>query len=143
MQNAKPPQALEALYAVNQNGQRQPSYEGLVETLKAILRLSSKTYFILDALDECTDRQELLQLIQEMNKWRMVQILATSRKEKDIEEVLKPLVTCQISIQDAEVDHDIQLYIHYQIQNDPRLQKWPLEMHREIEKSLMDGAHGM
>jgi hypothetical protein len=38
--------------------------------------------------------EELLELIQEMNKWRTVQILATSRKEKDIEEVLQPLVTC-------------------------------------------------
>jgi hypothetical protein len=113
MQNAKPSQDLEALYAVNQNGQRHPSYEGLVETLKAIPRLSSKTYIILDALDECTDRHELLELIQEMNKWRTVQILATSRKEKDIEDVLQPLVTCQICIQDAQIDDDIQLHIRH------------------------------
>jgi hypothetical protein len=72
-----------------------------METLKAILGLSLKTYIILDALDECTDKGELLELIQEMNKWRTVQILATSRKEKDIEEILQRLVSCQICIQDA------------------------------------------
>lgn len=143
MQNAKLPLALEALYAANQNGRRQPSYEGLMETLKEILGLHLKTYVILDALDECTDRKELLELIQEMSKWRTVQILATSRKEKGIEEVLQPLVTFQISIQDAEVDYDIQLYIRHQLQNDLRLQKWPYEVHKEIEESLMDGAHGM
>jgi hypothetical protein len=122
VQNAKPPQALEALYAVNQNGQRQPSYEGLVETLKAVLGLSLKTYVIIDALDECADREELLELVQEMNELRTVQILVTSRKEKDIEEVLKTLVTCQVCIQDAQLD-DIQLHIRHQLKNDRKLKK--------------------
>lgn len=97
----------------------------------------------MDALDECTDIEELLELIQEMNEWRTVQILATSRKEKDIEDVLKSLATCQICIQDAQVDNDIQLYIHHRLLNDPKLKKWPPKVQKEIEASLKDGAHGM
>jgi hypothetical protein len=143
IQNASPPKALEALYAINQNGHQQPSHQGLVETLKVILRLFPKTYIILDALDECTDREELLELIEEMNRWGAVQILATSRKEKDIEEALHPLVTCQICIQDAQIDDDIKLYIRQRLQNDSKLKKWPLMVQREIEESLMDGANGM
>jgi hypothetical protein len=84
-----------------------------------------------------------LELIQEMNKWRKVQILATSRKEKDIEEVLYPLVTCQIGIQDAQIDDDIQLHIRHRLHSDPKLKKWPLDIQGEIEKSLINGANGM
>lgn len=138
-----PPKALEALYAINQNGHQQPSRQGLVDTLKSILGLFPKTYIILDALDECTDREELLVLIEEINRWGAVQILATSRKEKDIEEALHPLVTCQICIQDAQIDNDIKLYIRHRLQNDSKLKKWPLKVQREIEESLMAGANGM
>jgi len=114
-----------------------------VDTLKSILGLFPKTYIILDALDECTDREELLVLIEEINRWGAVQILATSRKEKDIEEALHPLVTCQICIQDAQIDNDIKLYIRHRLQNDSKLKKWPLKVQREIEESLMAGANGM
>jgi hypothetical protein len=141
--DAKIPDVLQKLYAVNQNGQRKPSYDMLVETLKTILGLFLKIYIILDALDECADREELLDLIQEVNELRGVQILVTSRKEKDIEEVLQPLVKNQICIQDAQVHDDIQLYIRDRLQNDPKLKRWPSRVQEEIERCLLNGAHGM
>ena len=85
--------ALEELFTHHQNGNQNPSTKGLVATLKEIINSSQQTYIILDALDECKERKELLLLIKEMTEWNMgkLYILATSRKEKDIEESLEPL----------------------------------------------------
>jgi hypothetical protein len=71
-------------------------------------------------------------------------ILATSRREKDIEEWLEPLVNDQekICIQSALVNDDIRTYVHEKLQTDRKL-KWSAKVQEEIEKSLMDGAHGM
>ncbi len=73
----------------------------------------------------------------------MLHILATSRREKDIEETLAPLTTSQTCIQSALVDADICIYIRERLQTDPKLRKWPKNVQMEIEKILMDGAHGM
>jgi hypothetical protein len=143
--SAKTPEALQALYSRNQDGQQQPSNDRLVATLQSILGDFPKTYIILDALDECTDREELLELIREISGWKMgkIHILATSRRERDIEEALEPLLTDQICIQSAQVNGDIQLHIRERLHNDPKLKKWPVKVKEEIEETLMDGACGM
>jgi hypothetical protein len=86
-----------------------------------------------------------LELIRKIREWKVgkVHVLATSRKEKDIEEALEPLVTSKIGIQSAEVDGDIQLLIREQLHNDPKLKKWPAKVQEEVEKTLMEGANGM
>ncbi len=65
---------------------------------------------ILDALDECKERQELLTDIDEIAGWknRKLHMLATSRRENDIEESLEPLVNDQekICIQSALVNDE-------------------------------------
>jgi len=143
-QSAKTPEALQALYSRNQNGQQQPSNDGLVATLQSILGDFPMTYIILDALDECTDRAELLELIREISGWKMkIHILATSRKERDIEEALEPLLTGQICVQSEQINGDIQLHVRERLHNDPKLKKWPVKVKEEIEKALMDGACGM
>jgi hypothetical protein len=104
-----------------------------------------QTFIILDALDECKEREELLGLIGDFVNWNLetLHILATSRRARDIEETLEPLVTGQICIQNALVNADIHIHICERLQNDPKLRKWPTNVQMEIEKTLMDGAHGM
>jgi hypothetical protein len=146
-QSAETPEALQTLYSCYQDGQQQLYYDNLVETLQSMLRGFPEIYIILDALDECADREQLLGLIQKVNEWKMgkIHILVTSWKEKDIEEALMPLITDQICIEGTQVNSDIQLYIHERLQNDPKLKlkKWSEKVREEIEKTLMSGAHGM
>jgi hypothetical protein len=110
-----------------------------------MLSNTTKTYIILDALDECTDREELLEFIQEINGWKVgnLHILATSRNERDIEAALKPILTSQISIQDVQVNDDIKLYIRQRLCDDPKLKEWPTRVKGEIEEALLGGAQGM
>jgi hypothetical protein len=96
-------------------------------------------------LDECKEREELLGLLESLISWKIehLHVLATSRREIDIEETLKPLVTDEICIQNRFVNADIHTHICDRLQNDPKLRKWPTNVQRQIEKSLVDGADGM
>jgi hypothetical protein len=86
-----------------------------------------------------------LELVEEITQWNLqkMHVLATSRREWDIEEKIDQLVTNQICIQSALVNADIQLHIHERLQHDRKLSKWSPEIQGEIEETLMEGAHGM
>ena len=100
---------------------------------------------MLDALDECTDRENLLEFVEAFMDWRIVNlnVLVTSRKENDIASSLEPLLTAQLCIQSALVDVDIQVHILERLSNDPKSRKWPIEVQKEIEDVLSRGANGM
>ncbi|KAI9820909.1 MAG: hypothetical protein M1826_000823 [Phylliscum demangeonii] len=72
----------------------------------------SQTYIIVDALDECSDWDELLDVMQEIVEWKMssLHLLVTSRKEKKIEDRFHALQPVLIPLQSRQVDGDIRLY---------------------------------
>lgn len=134
-----------ALYAECRNGGQQPTSEALLRVLKQMLQGFQHSYVILDALDECRQREDLLLLIEEVMSWKLgnLHLLATGRKEEDISDYLDPLVTDQICIQSALVEADIRIHIQERLQNDRNLKKWPANMKDEIESTLISGANGM
>jgi hypothetical protein len=138
-------EALNDLFARSQDGQRQPSTDSLTLTLQHMLRVFHQAFIIIDALDECKEREELLGLIENIVNWKLdnLHLLATSRRERDIEETLGPLTTGQIRIESALINTDIHAYICERIQKDGNLKRRPANIQLEIEKTLMDGAHGM
>jgi hypothetical protein len=117
--------------------------------LKEIVEGFDETYIILDALDECSDRQELLDNVEEIQGWGLSQLhmLLTSRRLTDIEETLNLLTDSQnrICIQSALVDADILTYIHNRLQNDRLLKRWRYkpQVQEEIKTTLMKKADGM
>jgi hypothetical protein len=149
MQSANTPRALELLFSSCMDGDRQPTVPALLETLQQIVYGFSKAFIILDALDECKERLDLLEDIEEIAGWKTgkLHILTTSRREKDIEESLELLVNDKdkICIQNVLVNNDIKTYINERLQNDRRLQKWRKlpQAQQEIERTLIDKADGM
>jgi hypothetical protein len=147
--SASTPQALESLFSSCMNGERQPTAEALLEILRHMLQGFDSIFAILDALDECKERLELLEDIEEMTGWRTgkLHMLATSRREKDIEESLMPLVSDKdtICIQSALVNSDIRAYTHERLQTDRRLKRWRKmpEVQQELEGALVGKADGM
>ena len=143
------PPVLESLYSSCTNGERQPAYDSLLSTLYIMLRDFSDTYLVLDALDEGSKRKELLLCIEELAGWRdlNLHILTTSRREKDIEDSMEPLIDDQrrICIQSALVDSDICMYIHSRLQVDRDLRRWRdmPKVQQEIGDTLMGKADGM
>ena len=145
----KVPQILASSYSSYMNGERQPVYDSLLLILHQMMRLFAETYLVLDALDECLERQELLGAINELNGWKDVNlhILTTSRWERDIEESLEPLCNehDKICIQSIHINDDIRAYIHGRLQTDRDFQRWrdKPKVQLEIEDTLMFEADGM
>ena len=139
------PDGLTALYSNGQQGEQQPMTTSLMKALRDILAGFHHAYILLDALDECAEQDKLLSFIRQVSDWKLGQlhILATSRPDPVIEACLASRVSDAINLQSAPVDADIQLHIRKCLQTDFRLSKWPLEVKKDIETSLMNGANGM
>ena len=127
------------------NGQHLPTADSMIMTLQYMMNEFVNIYIIIDALDECDDRDELLQFIKTMKTWESSKhhVLVTSRKEKDIEDAIGPVVTDQICMQSGLVDPDIRIYVEEKLKHDIRLNRWPEEVQCEIMEALMQGAAGM
>ena len=69
-------------------------------------------YIVVDAMDECkqwNDLHDFISLITSMG--RKVQFLASSRKERYIEEILRPAGFFNIALEEKLVDNDIALHV--------------------------------
>ena len=140
---------LQDLYASCLNGDRQPTEELLLNTLRQMIATLEDTYTILDALDECEDPSDLLTSLEQIISWRDVKLhtIVTSRREQDIEEALTPLIDKEnrINIQSKLVNADIRTYVHDRLQIDRKLSRWQKKpiVQSEIEDTLMRKASGM
>ena len=143
------PLALEALYLSLDKGNRQPSIDALMDVLQQVLQEFPQSYLILDALDECADRAELMRILEQIAGWQLeeMRVMVTSRKERDIESSLEDIVNreCIICLQSQVIDKDIQTYVRQRLSDDKGLKKWQkdAEIRRKIETTLMEGSRGM
>jgi hypothetical protein len=141
--------SFEAFFSSCDNGQRQPSLDNLLKVLQEWINDFPCTYLIVDALDECENRRELMSIIKTISTWRLqgLHMLFTSRREGDINLTLERILDDRniLCIQTAAVDHDIQLYVRQQLKDDESLQKWQADdtIRQQIESSLGEKAHGM
>ena len=110
-----------------------------------MLRGFRHTYIVVDALDECIDREELFEAIETVFAWNLhpLHLFMSSRREQDIEQALRPFATCSVSAQSSQLDADIRIHVRERLAVDVKLKKWPEEIREEIEHDLMDNAHGM
>ncbi|KAH6680611.1 ankyrin repeat-containing domain protein [Halenospora varia] len=144
--NVTAPQPLRSLYAACLNGQRQPTTDSLLDTLRDLLQGYDRVFLVLDALDECTDRSELLSAVTKISAWQLgIRILVTSRIETEIGEYLNRIGKEKIGIQSALVDSDIRAYVQERLSNDWKLRRWKnhSEIRNEIENTLTENAGGI
>jgi Cdc6-like AAA superfamily ATPase len=117
----------------------------LLSMLEAVAENFSRVYITIDALDESVNRENLLKLlrtIEEHTKLGQIRILATSRKELDIERALLPLAA-ELSLSNPYVDDDIRLFVKSRLREDPKYSRWPESLRNETEVALLKGAKGM
>lgn len=140
-----PPEFLQSAHSRLQSAHKQPTIDDMAVILCQMLKIFNTTFILLDALDECTDREDLLEFLEALIGWNIdkLHVLATSRMEKDIAASLEPMVTYQICIQSVLVDPDIRVHILECLSNDPKLKRWPVDVQNEIKDTLMRSAKGM
>jgi NACHT domain len=136
---------IERLYNQNSCGKQQPDKKSLLSILLSVLRSPLRTYLIIDALDECSQRGEMLKVLSDIYRQcsEEVNVLVTSRKERDIELVLDRLASSSIGIQQTVVDADIRIHLKTCLVEDVKLKRWPSAVKEEMEDALVRGAHGM
>ncbi|KAE8823749.1 hypothetical protein PTNB73_10123 [Pyrenophora teres f. teres] len=143
------PKGVDALFSSCENGKRQPSLHTLLEVTRQAMEEFTHVYVILDALDECTQRSELMDMLETVAEWQLdnLHLLMTSRKEWDIETSLERYVGEEdaISLQREVVDQDIQRYVQQRLRGKTSLAKWTKDaaISQEVEDALIRGAHGM
>ena len=143
------PHLLTSLHSSRDKAGRQPKVSDLRQTLRDLVQIFDDTFIIIDALDECKEREQLLGDIQNFVKWQLggLHILVTSRREWDIKQTLDPLLNENqtIDIQSEVVDRDIRIYVREILQNAKGLNRWRNKpgVQDEIEKALTGNANGM
>lgn len=143
------PDPLLSLFKSCQSGAKPPQTKDLETLLKALIDLHEKTFIVLDALDECEDRQELLNFIENIIGWKSqkLNVAVTSRKLKELEDFFDAEIEekSRLSIQNEKVDEDIRSYVHGKLQNDRRFKRWRGQpnVQEEIATGLMKKSDGM
>jgi len=143
------PMEVEEMFSSCGDGKQQPLLPAVLKVAPQVIRQFTHVYIVLDALDECTQRPELMDLLVTIAGWRLdsVHLLMTSRRERDIEMSLKTFVVedDMICLQRDVVDEDILRFVQQRLRDDKRLAKWDknAEVRQEIETALMRGARGM
>lgn len=141
-------EALESIFSSCTNGNRTPTTKALRTCLGQLIGEFNHVFVILDALDECADQDELMDSLQEIvtQDLQMLHVLATSRKEKEIEDGFESILTedQKVYIQSNLINEDIRAYIYARLQSDKKLKRWQKdEYSRMIEMTLMEKADGM
>jgi len=138
------PAEVETLYQRCGDGSREPGQGLLVDTLISLFQHSDRTFVIMDALDECSERADLFDVIAKITQAQRIGLLATSRNERDIARSLQRTVQNITSLQEGDgIAGDISLHVHRCLQEDIRLSEWPGKIREEIQEALVNGAHGM
>jgi Cdc6-like AAA superfamily ATPase len=137
---------LDQLYGSCRDGGEQPQLKALETTLHSMIAETDGVSIVLDALDECQTRRELLPWLQSLNQ-ESVRVLVTSRKEGDIESSLMKWMspTSVVSIQHTAVDNDIRAVVRSRLVKDTDFERWRSspEVRDRIEHELMAKADGM
>ena len=123
---------------------QQPSDEQLQNVLRDILDGFSQAYIIIDALDECTDREKTLnwanKLITDANRKAVnLHIIVTSRPETDIHDIFTALDPHSIDVGEANTK-DIVEYL--KLQMDSKFTKYDENTRAKIMSELEMHAEG-
>jgi hypothetical protein len=140
-QSLNPYSALDRLYQLS-HGQTFPTYESLLGVLNELLLEFEHTYMILDALDECSETDRLVEFISRLQDWttkRSLHLLFTSQPREIFTNSKVFEEASLVVLSPATTEDDITRFI------DSELQKLSHLKHRaeEIAAKLVIKSNGM
>ena len=141
---------LDSLLTLHEDGRKQPTTESLSKIIHFMMQRAPRLHIILDALDECTTRRELLNWMKTLSasEFANVHLIATSRREDELESGLSEWIEREnmMAIDSDLVNDDIRSYIKARLQNSKEFQKrWDSkpDVLEEIESVIGEKSHGM
>lgn len=144
-QSPRVPDCVKVLFDRHEDGVQQPREKDLRAALVSVMKSFPQLYLALDALDECTDREELMDFLGELMSSNIggLHLLSTSRQERDIEIGFCDHQPVKVGLEEEQVKGDIKLHIRSRLTRDLRLKRLAEPIKAEIEVALLDGARGM
>ncbi|KAF8514298.1 hypothetical protein JB92DRAFT_2677115, partial [Gautieria morchelliformis] len=145
VQSTTIPHALETLFSRNAGTRRSVPQEELMSTLKSIIGGFKAVYIVFDALDECPERSRFLGAIKDIHDWKIdtLHLLATSRKERDIEDRLSGLISHEVPLYENLLDGDIRVHVSSTLEGDVKFRRYSAGEKEMVMTTLMQGAQGM
>ena len=136
------PAVLAELFRSCHNGGSKPTLKLFHSALITILEAFDDVFIVLDALDECAERKDLLRWIEKMVSWRKskLHLLATSRLEEDIAKRLRLLDPYHVCMEPDLVTNDVARYIDSILEVEDQ---WNDEVKAVIKSTLLENAGGM
>ena len=118
----------------------------LLDLLRHTATLLDGVHIVIDAMNESSDREELVEYLNTIRSWGVPQVhlSVTGRDEVELRDGFEGRLSAgeKFDIQTAGQDQDIKDYVTTQLSTDNRLRMW--ETLRDlIETKLVDGAKGM
>ena len=141
------PESTQTLFDECARTGHQPGEVNLYKALCEVIAASERCYLVIDALDECPMRQDVLNLVIKISEHtnQKASILITSRQEIDIEETLlegpKDNIV-RIGIEQWRVKDDINKFVSTRLTEDRSLCRWT-EQRSKLATELIGGADGM
>ena len=144
VQETELPDGLESLFQNCSKARMRPGLESLLDVLKNETSSGARrTHIVIDALDECTNREGLLDGLAKLYSLSdlRLNILVTSRKENDIKDAFKSLPS--LCIKDSDIAKDVELYVKSEIEKRKKLKEKTDAVKARISSTLVEGAKGM
>lgn len=122
-----------------------PLATDLVPILKELVQIPERVYMVIDALDECEQKDEMLNLFEAILGWnvKLLHLFVASRPDRNISDVFETSNCEKILIQEARVDQDIRDYVRKRLTSDRTFKRRPQEFRDEIEAAIVNKADGM
>jgi Cdc6-like AAA superfamily ATPase len=138
------PQSVRRLYDSHHSQRTRPSFDELSQTLESVLSDYSRTFIIIDALDECQDsdgdRRWLLARLFSLQVKTGACLLATSRFIPSIEKEFEGRST-RMEIRAS--DYDLREYIDKNITRLPAFVLRSADIQQEVESTIIGAVDGM
>jgi hypothetical protein len=141
------PKNLEDAFERSQTSTPSRSRQTDLRTFSEVLMLLTSQHrvaILVDALDECERRQDILKLFWCLGKrGGPLNVLLGSRDEADIRETLSDFPRMRLEAVSDYLDHDIDCYIDYRLDHDQAFRWLKPSFRQTIRESLSAQAKGM
>ncbi|KAF7547412.1 hypothetical protein G7Z17_g7750 [Cylindrodendrum hubeiense] len=137
---------LDQIFISHDNGGRAIDSSALSSYVKSVTQTDRKVTIVIDALDECTTRNELLDWMRDISL-ENTQLLVTGRPEVEFQREIPRLFhekNC-VLIDKSAVNLDIRSYVTARLEKDPDFESKNLspDLQQKIQDKVGDGADGM
>jgi hypothetical protein len=142
-ENTTVPENVKSLYERHNGRRSYPSIDEISQVLQSVVTSYSRTFIIIDALDECQvsdgSRRKFLSKIFDLQAKTAVSLFATSRFILDIINRFEGSVSVEI----RAYDEDIQRYLNGQISRLPSFVSRNHCLQEEIKTEIIEAVDGM